>query len=126
MTAWLKTFREGNTASPRHDSADVPPLGTNMTFLDPPSATVAGVPKVRADGLPYGEPGYAPGDLLGLYWGGSGQVTEVWEVIASQPPLPQKGGHGRHPWSSARTRPMSPLPISVSRAARSPDGFGFA
>lgn len=86
MTAWLKTFKEGNTTSPRPTPGDIPPVGTEINFLEPANTTPAGEVKLRLDGLPNGEPGYQIGDLIAVYWAGSRQVTEVWEVIA--PPGP--------------------------------------
>jgi len=81
LTAWLKTFREGNPLSPRKSAADVGPVGDRKRFYEPQLTLKDGTPKLTVAGKPSGRPGYNTGDLIAVYWNGTYAVDEVWEVM---------------------------------------------
>jgi hypothetical protein len=81
MAAWLKTFREGNVLSPRKSPTDLPEIGGRFIFFEPLSFNSDGSPKLTRHGEPMGKPSYEVGDLIGGYWNGSYEISEVWEVI---------------------------------------------
>jgi hypothetical protein len=61
MAAWLKTFREGNTLSPRKSPTDLPEIGGEFTFFEPLSINSDGSPKLTRHGEPMGKPSYEVG-----------------------------------------------------------------
>lgn len=91
MTVWLKTFAPGMTGSPRNDPTQASPVGSKDLFLEPEGRTSTGIIRLRADGLPWGEPRYAVGDLICDYWSGSRQITEAWEVVGLPNPSSSTG-----------------------------------
>src|SRR4051794_40400810 len=92
MTAWLKSFRKGNVSSPR-PSDDGEQLGDTKVFYEPLSTHSDGTPKLTRYGEPMGKPNYETGDLITSFWGGSSQVSDVWEVIG-EPELSSVNGWG--------------------------------
>ena len=80
MTAWLKSFRKGNESSPR-PSDNGEKVGDTKAFFEPLSTHSDGTPKMTKYGEPMGKPNYATGDLITSFWGGTGEVSDVWEVI---------------------------------------------
>jgi hypothetical protein len=90
MTVWLKTFRRGNTSSVR-SSDDGERVGDTMKFFEPLSTHSDNTPKLTRFGEPMGKPNYETGDLITSYWGGSYEVTDVWEVIGEPEPATRVG-----------------------------------
>lgn len=98
MTTWLKTFRRGNTASPRPTPDDLGEVGQDeRVFYEPLSTHSDGTPKMTKHGEPLGKPNYEIGDLIAGYWGGTYEVGEVWEVIG-EPEQSDRVGWG---WQTA-------------------------
>jgi hypothetical protein len=86
----------------------------------------------RADGVAWGEPSWAVGDGIGLYFGGTLKVPVLVEVIAPpefNPELVQEDGHGqeadageRWPWVT-RVRGVRSVPLD---RAPTLDALGIA
>lgn len=82
VSAWLKTFRDGNPLSPRQSPDDHAGIDDDeYFFLEPLSIGLDGSPKLTRHGEPMGRPSYEVGDLIGAYWSGSYEVRELWEVV---------------------------------------------
>jgi hypothetical protein len=72
VTGWLKAiyYDEGWTIEP----------GESTWISDPGQIDGEGQRMVRADGVPWGEPSWRPGDPVGLYFGGTKRVPVLVEV----------------------------------------------
>lgn len=93
MTMWLKTFRQGNAASPSPSPQPSLPIGTRSTFYEPLSTHSDGSPKLTKHGEPMGKPNYVVGELIAQYWSDTHEVGQVWEVT-DEPEQSEKIGWG--------------------------------
>jgi hypothetical protein len=83
MTAWLKTFHQGNSLSPQPSPGHRPAVGGAFVLYEPLRRQSDGTPKVTQRGEPDGRPSWKPGELVAGYWNGTYRVAELWQIAGA-------------------------------------------